>query len=323
MQKNDIPPKNDINDSNDSEIYQNYLAEMKKQQMENEYKRKQQMEEEYYRQKQMEEEYYRQQQMEKEYYQQQQMQNMQNNIPQNQIQNNQNNNQNDARAEYIQNKKKYTTSNDNIFSVKAPQQAPPKYTDEPLTEAEKKQIQIQTYLPTKTSKTINAHESNIAFICINNDGNILATASDKGTLIRIFSINSGELITELRRGAKNVKITCLVFDIGNNYIACSSDVGTIHIFNIESVTKYISEEVIDENKESENENKNKKNNKKKLIKNARSFAKFRIQDNSSMVCFGKENFIVIITSEGAYYKATFDPKNGGNCCKVEEQVINV
>ena len=141
MQKNDIPPKNAINDSNDSEIYQNYLAEMKKQQMENEYKRKQQMEEEYYRQKQMEEEYYRQQQMEKEYYQQQQMQNMQNNIPQNQIQNNQNNNQNDARAEYIQNKKKYTTSNDNIFSVKAPQQAPPKYTDEPLTEAEKKQIQ--------------------------------------------------------------------------------------------------------------------------------------------------------------------------------------
>ena len=187
----------------------------------------------------------------------------------------------------------------------------------------KGKIQIQTYLPTKTSKTINAHESNIAFICINNDGNILATASDKGTLIRIFSINSGELITELRRGAKNVKITCLVFDIGNNYIACSSDVGTIHIFNIESVTKYISEEVIDENKESENENKNKKNNKKKLIKNARSFAKFRIQDNSSMVCFGKENFIVIITSEGAYYKATFDPKNGGNCCKVEEQVINV
>ena len=187
----------------------------------------------------------------------------------------------------------------------------------------KGKIQIQTYLPTKTSKTINAHESNIAFICINNDGNILATASDKGTLIRIFSINSGELITELRRGAKNVKITCLVFDIGNNYIACSSDVGTIHIFNIESVSKLISEEVIDENKEGENENKNKKNNKKKLIKNARSFAKFRIQDNSSMVCFGKENFIVIITSEGAYYKATFDPKNGGNCCKVEEQVINV
>ena len=48
----------------------------------------------------------------------------------------------------------------------------------------KGKIQIQTYLPTKTSKIINAHESNIAYVCINSDGNILATASDKGTLIR-------------------------------------------------------------------------------------------------------------------------------------------
>ena len=186
----------------------------------------------------------------------------------------------------------------------------------------KGKIQIQTYLPTKTSKIINAHDSNIAYVSINNDGNILATASDKGTLIRIFNINNGELITELRRGSKNVKINCIVFDKENNFIACSSDVGTIHIFNIENVSKLISEEIEEENKESENENKNKKNNKKK-IKNTRSFAKFKILDDKSMVGFGKENYIVIVTSEGAYYKATFDPKNGGNCCKIEEHVITV
>ena len=189
----------------------------------------------------------------------------------------------------------------------------------------KGKIQIQTYLPTKTSKIINAHESNIAYVSVNNEGNVLATASDKGTLIRIFNINNGDLITELRRGTKNVKITCVVFDIGNNYVACSSDVGTIHIFNIENAAKLASDENIEENKDSENENKNKnkKSSKKKLIKNTRSFAKFKIQDDNSMVCFGKENYIVIITSEGAYYKATFDPKNGGNCCKIEEHVINV
>ena len=112
MQKNEISSKNDFNQNNDSEMYQNYLAEMRKQQMENEY------------------------------YRQQQMENMQNNNPPNQSENYQNNNiQNDARNEYLQNKKKYMQSNDNIFPVNTPQQGPSKYNDEPITAAEKKQIQ--------------------------------------------------------------------------------------------------------------------------------------------------------------------------------------
>lgn len=48
----------------------------------------------------------------------------------------------------------------------------------------------------KGSKTllINAHQSAIASMALNNEGGILATASDKGTLVRLFDTETGAKI---------------------------------------------------------------------------------------------------------------------------------
>ena len=45
-----------------------------------------------------------------------------------------------------------------------------------------------------------------------------------------------------------------------------------------------------------------------------SFAKFRVKDTRTKVGFGPvDNSIIVISYEGNYYSAIFDPLNGGEC----------
>ncbi len=84
-------------------------------------------------------------------------------------------------------------------------------------------------------------------IALNFTGTLLATASDKGTLIRIFSTETGEPLQEVRRGSDKAEIYSIAFDKHSHWIACSSDKGTIHIWH---VTKTMSKIALsDENKE--------------------------------------------------------------------------
>ncbi len=64
------------------------------------------------------------------------------------------------------------------------------------------------------SKTLllNAHQSAIQALALNIEGNLLATASDKGTLVRIFCTNTAQQLQELRRGSDHAEIYSLAFD---------------------------------------------------------------------------------------------------------------
>ena len=63
----------------------------------------------------------------------------------------------------------------------------------------------------KQPPIVETQESGIAYLSININGTLLATASDKGTLIRVIHVTTGKLITKLRRGSKNVEINCKIF----------------------------------------------------------------------------------------------------------------
>jgi autophagy-related protein 18 len=67
---------------------------------------------------------------------------------------------------------------------------------------------------------------------LNSEGTLLASASIKGTVIRIFGTEEGEPLQELRRGSGKAFITSIVFHPSLNLIACTSNRTSIHLFEI-------------------------------------------------------------------------------------------
>ena len=79
---------------------------------------------------------------------------------------------------------------------------------------------------------IAAHDSSLSIIQINVQGSKVATASTKGTLIRVFDTSSGNILTELRRGSQPATIFCVNFNSDSSLLCVASDHGTLHIFSI-------------------------------------------------------------------------------------------
>ena len=79
---------------------------------------------------------------------------------------------------------------------------------------------------------VQAHTSALACLALSSDGRRLASASIKGTLVRIFDTLNGQLIAELRRGSDQAWIWSLAFNGDASRLAVASDKGTVHIFNV-------------------------------------------------------------------------------------------
>lgn len=92
-------------------------------------------------------------------------------------------------------------------------------------------------------------------LTINADGTLLATASVKGTIIKIFAIEEGDLIQELRRGSGKAAITSIVFHPTLNLIACTSNRTSIHLFEIK---KSADKDMSGDNNQAQGENKKSK-----------------------------------------------------------------
>jgi WD40 repeat protein len=146
----------------------------------------------------------------------------------------------------------------------------------------------------------------IAFLSLNSDGSLVATASDKGTIIRIFKADDGNFLQEVRRGKEKAEILSVSFDISSKYLACSSDRGTIHIFSLATTNKKFKEQIIIEEKPSEEERieeapKNQKSIWDKMtkiiplpkyFKSEWSFAQLRITDSKAICSFGANNSVI-------------------------------
>lgn len=163
---------------------------------------------------------------------------------------------------------------------------------------------------------IPAHESGIAAMALDYNGSVLATASEKGTIVRIFDTSSGTKLQELRRGADQAEIHSLAFSPAVDWLVVSSDKGTVHVFSVQAMGAPIGSDGGPENSKS-------------TLRRLRgvlpvyfssewSFAQFRVQDYRCIAAFGAEaNTIIIVCGNGQYYKVRFDPVRGGEMVREE------
>lgn len=82
--------------------------------------------------------------------------------------------------------------------------------------------------------TMSAHTGLISCLAFSHAGDRLATASQKGTVFRVFSCPDGQKLFELRRGWKTyANISSLSFNFDASFLCATSDKATVHVFKLD------------------------------------------------------------------------------------------
>jgi len=93
-------------------------------------------------------------------------------------------------------------------------------------------IKVQVGKDNAASHVFHAHETALAAIVLNETGSLVATASETGTVVKVFATTDGQLLYRLRRGAASADIHCLTF-WSDSFLAVASSSSTIHIFKLD------------------------------------------------------------------------------------------
>ena len=116
-------------------------------------------------------------------------------------------------------------------SAHTPSHAPPNSTHIPPTTGE---VMMFDALKLEAVNVLEAHLSPLSCISFNNEGSMMATASDKGTIIRVFSTPDGQKLYQFRRGSMPARIFSMAFNITSTLLCVSSATETVHVFKLGS-----------------------------------------------------------------------------------------
>ena len=145
---------------------------------------------------------------------------------------------------------------------------------------------------------------------INYDGTLIATANEKGTIVRINSTIDGTLLKEFKRGHDKVDYLYICFDNDNKFIAVSSNKGTIHIFSLKTILKKLNEiENMKKEKDKNNNINEIKNKEKNEEKKENEYEYEEIEDFLKVKVDNKDNNIINETNKKSKKKEDELPDN--------------
>uniref|UniRef100_UPI00358FDF4E WD repeat domain phosphoinositide-interacting protein 2-like n=1 Tax=Myxine glutinosa TaxID=7769 RepID=UPI00358FDF4E len=179
---------------------------------------------------------------------------------------------------------------------------------------------------------IPAHDSPLAAMAFDAAGTRLATASEKGTVIRVFTVPEGQKVFEFRRGVKRcVSICSLGFSLDSVFLCASSNTETVHIFKLESPkekpqeeastwsdylgkvlmasTTYLPSQVSE------------------MLNQGRAFATVRLpfsghKNVCSLATVQKLPRLLVASSDGYLYIYNVDPQDGGECTLMKQHRLD-
>ena len=197
--------------------------------------------------------------------------------------------------------------------------------------------------------TVQAHRSKLAAMALSPRGELLATASEKGTVIRVHTFPQGGLAHTFRRGSMPATISSLAFSPGvlvggmreasAVLLAAASTTGTVHVWRLDaqrgggdggappdvarSASGAVSAAV------------GGAASRLPLVSGERDFASVKLAAPAGATCHaalhdGRTNEAVsgdmtlrhslyVWTDAGAWYAYSLDPLRGGECALVDEQ----
>nr|CAB3267705.1 WD repeat domain phosphoinositide-interacting protein 4-like [Phallusia mammillata] len=153
--------------------------------------------------------------------------------------------------------------------------------------------------------SINAHQTDVACLALNSQGTVVATASEKGTLIRLFDTTTRQKLVELRRGSDQAVLHSINFNPSSSYLCAASDKGTVHIFALKDTTL---------NRRSAFAKAGKVSPFQQYTNSQWSFCHFTVPAECACICaFAKGNSVVAACVDGSFHKYIFTAE--GNCSR--------
>lgn len=180
---------------------------------------------------------------------------------------------------------------------------------------------------------IPAHDNPIAALAFNPSGTLMATASKKGTVIRVFSVVDGARLFEFRRGMKRcVTIYSLTFSPNSTFLCASSNTETVHIFKLEKDKEsqpmednqgwmgYVGKALMTSANYLPTQFSD-------MLHQDRNFATFylpfsQMKNVCCITTIQKQSCVLVASADGFLYIYQFDTDEGGDCALIKQHRVD-